>query len=58
MNLRLELIYLVRITFEEFIGLAGLAYCIVNWKRHLRQSVMIKIMRRLIEEEKKNTEGL
>jgi hypothetical protein len=50
--LRMEYIFLQKIAMQVILGMAIFAYCLANWNRHTRQSIMIKLIRNLAAEEK------
>ncbi len=51
MSLRLEFILSVRMLIQEAIGIALLVYSLANWKRHVKQTIILKLLRTLIPEE-------
>ncbi len=51
MSLRLEFILFVRMLIQEAIGIVFLVYSLANWKRHVKQTIILKLLRNLIPEE-------
>ncbi|MGO8991055.1 MAG: hypothetical protein ACLQGU_16550 [bacterium] len=50
-NLRLEMVFIFRISLQTLVGGVWLVYCLMNWNRHLKSALMAKALRKLVSEE-------
>jgi hypothetical protein len=50
-TLRMEYIFMQKIAMQEILGIALFAYCIANWNRHIKQAIMIKLIRNFTTKE-------
>ena len=50
-NLRLEMVFILRISLQALVGGAWLIYCLMNWNRHLKSALVAKALRKLVSEE-------
>ena len=46
-SLRLEFLVLLRVTVQAIFGTFWFIYCLVNWNRHIKSSLIAKALRRL-----------
>ena len=51
MKLKLELLILGKIVFYELLGGLLLVYCIKNWNRHIKSSILHTVLRKLSNDE-------
>ena len=49
-SLRLEIYYLIGISLSAITAVHWLAYCLINWNRHLKSAIMAKAFHRLLSE--------
>ncbi len=51
MNLRLEMVFILRISLQALLGGVWLIYSLINWNRHLKSALIAKVLRKLVSEE-------